>query len=284
MLKEDILDTHKEKLKSSIRLIKKQYEKVNEQSVNIVSYYEFNRELDTLYEFIKDMLIIKARIIRMEQANKYHNDSLNYQKTDEYQNQERYKWMLEDKKIILDQIAEIDKIMFELNKNDFLYRVVNHLEMEKFNLGTDLQEINSILRVYESSPDLTDKELDIYITNSHDNIAFRGQIYLHNTQIEIGNIEYRGSVKNEWLGDIGYTISRKYRGNNYAYKALKLITPLIASKGINKVTITADENNIASIKTIEKFGGIPSDKSQHRIIRYTCYIAPTLEQSIKISQ
>ena len=55
------------------------------------------------------------------------------------------------------------------------------------------------------------------------------------------------------MGSIGYCVLPNYRGNGYAYKALKLLTSYLSEKGVDKVSIVAEEKNIGSIKTMEKF-------------------------------
>lgn len=55
-----------------------------------------------------------------------------------------------------------------------------------------------------------------------------------------------------YLGHIGYTISNKYRGNNYAYKACKGLVPFMKDIGFEELVITNDIDNIPSRKTCIK--------------------------------
>lgn len=55
-------------------------------------------------------------------------------------------------------------------------------------------------------------------------------------------------------GNIGYEIDKEYRGNNYAYRACKLVLQVAKAHGMNELILTCDESNIASYKTIEKLG------------------------------
>lgn len=70
----------------------------------------------------------------------------------------------------------------------------------------------------------------------------------------IGRISYRIGESKQlfYLGDIGYTILPKYRGNSYAYKACNLIKKFILDNKKYSVIITTDLDNLASRKTCEK--------------------------------
>lgn len=72
-------------------------------------------------------------------------------------------------------------------------------------------------------------------------------------------------------GHIGYDTVPSYRKLGVASKMLKLSLPIARSLGIKEVLITCDDNNQASIKVIEKNGGvfekktaIERDKSEKR--------------------
>ena len=81
-------------------------------------------------------------------------------------------------------------------------------------------------------------------------------ICIHNTTEVVGNISYRGYHIKKSLGDIGYEILEKYRGKNYAYHALCLLGDLLKEQGVDDFWITTEKRNIASRKTIEKYGGV----------------------------
>ena len=67
--------------------------------------------------------------------------------------------------------------------------------------------------------------------------------------IRIGN-----NYHSYYNGNIGYEIDKEYRGNNYSYKACKLVFQVAKAHGMNELMLTCDESNIASYKTIEKLG------------------------------
>lgn len=67
--------------------------------------------------------------------------------------------------------------------------------------------------------------------------------------IRIGN-----NFHSYYNGHIGYEIFKEYRGNSYAYKASQMVLDVARSHSMGFIYLTCDESNIASYKTIEKFG------------------------------
>ena len=76
-----------------------------------------------------------------------------------------------------------------------------------------------------------------------------GDTHIGKISIRIGN-----NYHSYYNGHIGYEIDKVYRGNNYSYKACKLVFQVAKAHGMNELIITCDESNIASYKTIEKLG------------------------------
>ena len=75
----------------------------------------------------------------------------------------------------------------------------------------------------------------------------------------VGCIELRHTL-NESLaisgGHIGYRVVPLERRKGYATKMLKLMLTIAKKAGIKRVLLTCDVDNIASLKTIEKCGGV----------------------------
>ena len=87
------------------------------------------------------------------------------------------------------------------------------------------------------------------------------------------NDEYCGKISlrhylNENLkkfgGHIGYDVIPSKRGNSYATKALTLCLKEAKKFGLEKVLLTCDDDNIPSIKSIERNGGVFQDKIQYK--------------------
>lgn len=57
-----------------------------------------------------------------------------------------------------------------------------------------------------------------------------------------------------YLGHIGYGVHPAARGNHYAERACRLALPLAAAHGMTRLWITANPENIASRRTLERLG------------------------------
>ncbi len=61
-------------------------------------------------------------------------------------------------------------------------------------------------------------------------------------------------------GHIGYGVVPKFRKMGYAKQMLSLAIPIAEALGIKQALVTCDDDNIASVKTIEGCGGILENK------------------------
>ncbi len=98
------------------------------------------------------------------------------------------------------------------------------------------------------------------------------EIYLHETEILVGNVEYRGYHVSEFLGDVGGYIEEEYRGHHYIYEALCVLGEILNEQGVNDFWVTTFEENIPSKKSIERFGGqlLSSDNNPPGVLLYEC--------------
>jgi RimJ/RimL family protein N-acetyltransferase len=73
---------------------------------------------------------------------------------------------------------------------------------------------------------------------------------------QVGEINLRiGYVDRLYYGgQIGYSIKEKYRGNGYAGRACQLLRPVARAHGMEKLLITNDHANAASMRVCEKLG------------------------------
>ena len=74
---------------------------------------------------------------------------------------------------------------------------------------------------------------------------------------EVGKISFRigHNYHSYYNGNIGYEIDEEYQGNNYAYKACKMLMDVAIYHQMDKIYFSCTYDNIASYKTIEKLGG-----------------------------
>lgn len=110
---------------------------------------------------------------------------------------------------------------------------------------------------------LTDGEIDLIIKEKRPANEEKGyvpiyiyKITLHKSLGSIGKINLRVGYNEDlyYYGNIGYEIDERYRGNNYASKACKIIKQVAIAHGMNRLIITCNPDNIPSRKTIEKIG------------------------------
>jgi len=81
-------------------------------------------------------------------------------------------------------------------------------------------------------------------------------IVLHGTDTVVGEINARFG-HNEFLyygGNVGYTVNDEYRGKGFAVEALQLLKQVFLQKGMDKIYITQNLENIASKRVCEKVG------------------------------
>ncbi len=107
---------------------------------------------------------------------------------------------------------------------------------------------------------LSDGEIDLKISGKYFGDEEMLPFYYYDIFLKdrfIGRISMRigHNFHSYYNGNIGYEIEENFRGNNFAFKACKLVLPIAKAHGMNEIFLTCDENNIPSYKTIEKLGG-----------------------------
>ncbi|MCL1830646.1 MAG: GNAT family N-acetyltransferase [Oscillospiraceae bacterium] len=128
---------------------------------------------------------------------------------------------------------------------------------------------------------LHDDEIFLYLQNKVEADSDLGyvpaycfDIYLFDTNENVGRCELRVGDTDQiyYAGNIGYTIYMKYRGNRYAMKASILLLELAKRHFMEKLIITCNPDNFASIRTCELLGAryietvdIPSDNIMYRL-------------------
>ena len=60
----------------------------------------------------------------------------------------------------------------------------------------------------------------------------------------------------QYGGHIGYSVDPAHRGHRFASRAVGLLLPIAWRHGLPEVWITCNPDNLASIRTIERAGGI----------------------------
>ena len=170
-------------------------------------------------------------------------------------------------KNILSEIATLtDKLSKENSNIEEEISTKNQLS-KLLNDAEKLQHLQ-FLSTHECA--IKDTEISLYLDN--DKHSQKYIIINSSTKDYIGEIIYTNLNPDDTkkYGNIAYYVSNEKRGNNYALKALNLLSDLLYAKGIKSIYIAAKPDNIASIKTIETFGGKISNFSNNTTIVYYC--------------
>lgn len=117
--------------------------------------------------------------------------------------------------------------------------------------GTDFESYIEAVNQYSSGRDLpADKVQDTFLIAEVD-----GDV--------IGRISIRHAL-NDFLfkygGHIGYMVRPAFRRRGYASEMLQQALLITTELGINEVLITCNDDNLGSIKVIEKHGGVLENK------------------------
>lgn len=84
------------------------------------------------------------------------------------------------------------------------------------------------------------------------------EMYLHDTNEKVGKCDLRLSIEGDmyYYGHVGYNVSPKYRGNNYAYYACRVLFKIAHDEyDLKELIVTCNPDNEASYKTLKKLGG-----------------------------
>jgi predicted acetyltransferase len=94
----------------------------------------------------------------------------------------------------------------------------------------------------------------------------------------VGRISLRHELT-PWLlevgGHIGYAVRPTARRRGHATRALALMLPVAAARGITSALVTCDETNVASRRTIEANGGVLEDVRNGKLRFWVPTGAPT---------
>jgi predicted acetyltransferase len=76
----------------------------------------------------------------------------------------------------------------------------------------------------------------------------------------VGTISLRHNISHPTLatigGHVGYSVRPSARRRGFASDALRQVVPIAAARGISRLLVTCDLDNVASARTIEAAGGV----------------------------
>ena len=165
--------------------------------------------------------------------------------------------------IQIDELERKRKELFEkldtcAINDDNAYEFVEELNL----LGRQLDELEDQL-LLAKGPSFSNQEIDLYkdeeLSNENEENYF---LTIHGTAQKIGRIRVTLGHIDPYYANIGYSISEPFRGHHYTLQSLNMLRERMIEKGLTKPLITAKPDNIASIKTIESFGGTLVSKEE----------------------
>lgn len=130
----------------------------------------------------------------------------------------------------------------------------------------------------EHSPLISNTNIDLYLESGSiedDYVEFN--IFLHETHTKIGHVTVN-KVKDEVFGNIGYGLYEEYRGHHFMLQSLELLKDTMLKTKLVKPIITVVPNNLASVKTIQDFGGYLVKEHNNKERYYDTYEVNLLEQ------
>ena len=187
------------------------------------------------------------------------------------------KTLYERKKIYTNEIDEIYNKLRETDDSGislYLNNKIQELMKKELKIRELIFEIDMLINqisetIYFKVPPVAYNDIidlrrtkDYSIENMYcDDTVGQYYIYLHNTKTCVGSVDYRGYHVHEYFGDAGGFVDYEYRGNGYLYQALTLLRKMLNENKVEDFWVSANQDNIPSIKTIEKLGGILLKKS-----------------------
>lgn len=169
-----------------------------------------------------------------------------------------YKLLLDKKVELLDYYLKI------INSASLDEKEAFKKQIDKINIQLD--QLKELITYTAISND----EIELRTTGIPTSAGIEYLIYLRNSNERVGEINYRGYHSSIYFGDIGYRVMPEYVGNNYAYKALCLLSDLLAKENIQDFWITCYKSNKASIKIIEKYGDVKRHSVDDNVCFYEC--------------
>ena len=163
------------------------------------------------------------------------------------------KKLYELRKQLTDKEANIYETIYSERKDKLDIKAHEKINEELYVINNKIEKVENMIML-KKDPIISDEELDL--RKVEDELEGKYFIFLHNKNIKVGFIEYKGYHKTKLDADAGIYIEEQYRGNSYAYKATNLLKELLYNKGISDFWVSAQVNNIPSIKTIRKLGGV----------------------------
>ena len=160
----------------------------------------------------------------------------------------------EELKNVEEQLALLQNISFSSKAKQ------QEIDQKVKELFYRLDLIRGEIRFLEKNPIVSNEKLDIYFDHgSIENGYGIFEIHLHRSPTRIGYVRLIREPNNSF-GNISYELDKKYRGHRFILQSLELLKVTMLKMKIVKPIITVEPENLASVKTIQAFGGVLTEK------------------------
>lgn len=161
----------------------------------------------------------------------------------------------------LEQLQEkLDALIDEKRKIDYYDSNFENREREiRQKIRQTFQEMDIVhdkIRLFGNRLVACNEILDVYLDYGSVKKGYGNfEIYLHGTPNRIGYVRLIREPNNPY-GNVAYVLDEEYRGHRFALQSLELLKDTMLKLKIVKPIITVEPDNIASVRTIQNFGGV----------------------------
>lgn len=164
------------------------------------------------------------------------------------------------KKQLKERLEQLyDKLDFLVDEQAFYHPYGRDEDEINQRISETYEEINQI----HGEIHLIDKDLvasseivDIYLEEGSIEKGYGYfAIFLHGTSTRIGHVRLNSRPDNCY-GNIGYGLGEGYRGHRFMLQSLELLKETMLKMKIIKPILTVEPDNMASVRTIQNFGGV----------------------------
>ena len=143
---------------------------------------------------------------------------------------------------------------------------------------TAIDLLKNEIHFLKHNPVVSNANIDLYLERGSIEEGYvELDVFLHETHTKIGYVRLN-KENDKVFGNIGYGLYEEYRGHHFMLQSLELLKDIMLKMRIVKPIITVEPNNLASVKTIEAFGGVLVQEHNNKELYYDTYEVDLLEK------
>ena len=169
--------------------------------------------------------------------------------------------ILQDRKIKSKLKKEIEETKKSLEKN----------RLKSARLDMVIKQYEVRVKILKTDDLLKNDEISL--VNNSGSLEGKYNIYRNEDYRKVGYITFSPEYLDLDIGSVGYAVFPQFRGKQYAYKSLCLLSDYLSNNGVNRISLVADIDNTSSIRIMEKFcdkaDAIDQTDNKKTIVRYS---------------